>query len=148
MLEKSTVLLTAFLLTVIAATAQSGGYAIASIGSLDKVAALPPDTQPLTPEAYATALAPIDVAPGLPVATASFAFHRHASSVLLHLKKDHNQVTLQVINAVGNTVQFSSEENLPGGFYELPVLDPWLPSGIYMVKMVINEHVSTFQAVR
>lgn len=146
MLEKPTVLFAAFFLMVVSVRAQSGEY-VAAANPLDKVVTLSSETLPLTLEAYVTTLASPAVAP-VPVGTASFALHLQASSVLLHLKKDHNQVTLQVINAIGNTVQISSEENLSVGFYELPVLDPGLPSGIYMVKMVINEHVSTFQAVR
>ena len=150
MLDRKTTILFAFLhLTVFTVVAQSNTSAIAHIGLPDNAVALSSGTKPLTSAAYQSALDSSATAPVSRAAAAlSFTYYRQATSVLLHLKKSHNQVTLQVTNTIGNTVQLLSEENLVGGFYELPVLNQWLLSGVYTVRIVINEQVSTFQTVR
>ena len=78
----------------------------------------------------------------------SFTLHRQKASLLLHLKDNHNQVALQVTNAVGNIVQTSPEIYSAGGFYELSILSNHSESGIYVVKLIVNEQVVIFRTVR
>ena len=146
MLQKTTILFTTFIFAVVSVLAQSNAYAQSS-KSGDNIAMLPTEAQPLTPEDYTAAMLSSSLSVEQPSA-ASFTLHRQDASILLHLKTHQNQVVVHITNAVGNVVQILSEENISGGFYELPILNKQTKPGIYVVKLIINEQVVTFQTVQ
>lgn len=76
----------------------------------------------------------------------SFAFHRQADALLLHLKNERNQVRLQVTDIVGNAAQISTYVNLSGGFYELPLLPRSDKPTLHVLKLIINQEVVRFHA--
>ena len=118
-----------------------------SSGSAEsRIAMLATDSKSLNSEEYATAQSSATLPTGQ-ILTNSFALHRQKNSLLLHLKDDHNQVSLQVTNAVGSIVQ-TSAKNFTSGFYELPILNDRVAPGIYVIKLVINEQTITLRSVK
>ena len=80
--------------------------------------------------------------------TILFKQYHQTNALLLHLTEDHQRVSLQVTNAVGNVVQHSPKTTLAKGFYELPILYNHTKAGIYVVKIVIDDQVATFRTIQ
>ena len=82
------------------------------------------------------------------LSTVLFKQYHHSNSLLLHLTKSRQWVSLQVTNAVGNVVQHSPKTTLAKGFYELPILNDHNKTGIYVVKIVIDDQAATFRTIQ
>ena len=71
--------------------------------------------------------------------------HRKDHDLLIHLPQSSNYVQLYIKDALGNTVRLVAYEALSEGFYEIPLLTPQHPGGLYMARLVINQQVYTYQ---
>lgn len=116
---------------------QSGGY-LAEIAY--SVPASKPLGSPETRTPHSVSLAASSVA------SASFVLHHQGDAVLLHLKDRRNHVMLQVINAAGQVVQTTTHINLSSGFHELSLDTP--PSTLCAFRLIVNQEVSVFSAIR
>lgn len=135
-----------FILFVAGLTAGSiPGWSQSSLSLRNNLALLSTDIPARDSGAYAP---PPPVYETKQAAAASFTLLPQENSFLLHLKSDHNHVTMLVIDSVGDIVQTVSPDAATGGFYELPVLDGPHEPGLYVIKLVINEQVVTFRTIR
>lgn len=77
-------------------------------------------------------------------APVSFALHRQADAVLLHLKDKRNYISLRISSPTGQEVQSITQTNLSGGFYELALPSRSANPGLYLLKLIVNHEVITF----
>ena len=71
--------------------------------------------------------------------------HRKGYNLLIHLPQSSNYVQLYIKDALGNTVRSVAYKTLSEGFYEIPLLTPQHPGGLYMAHLVINQQIYTYQ---
>lgn len=75
----------------------------------------------------------------------AFTFHQKENTILLYLHNPDNQLTLRVTDSIGNTVQATERNDLDEGFYEFILFKESVRSGLYTIRLVVNEQFSNFQ---
>lgn len=98
------------------------------------------------PKEDTTTQTPLSLPTTHSLTSSSFVLHHQADAVLLHLKGEHNYVKLQVMSALGQVLQTTTQANLSGGFHELTLLSSSAEPTLYVLRLVINQEVITFSA--